>query len=72
MKKRLIDAKHLMQRLEANYGSDNSWYDLARAKAIIDTEPAAFPDRRELVEAMLIFLVAILIMIVIFASGVLY
>lgn len=70
--KKLIDANHLKDRIESEYMNDDSWYDLARAKAIIDTEPAALPDRRELVETILIFLVAILIMIVIFTSGVLY
>ena len=68
MKKRLIDAEHLMQRLERNYGSDNSWYDLVRVKALIDSEPTIHDDARRLIEVVFIFL-AVLMIAALFAFG---
>lgn len=72
MKKRLIDAEHLMQRLEANYGSDNSWYDLVRVKTLIDSEPTIHDDNRQLIEVALIFLTAVIITVLLFWSGVIH
>jgi hypothetical protein len=70
--KRLINAENLMHRVEANYNAHDGWYDLVRMKTLIDTEPTVHPDKHQLAEVVLIFIILVLLAILLLNNGVMF
>ncbi len=72
MKKRLIDADELKRRFNKEYGAELGWYDLMRTYNLIDEMPSEEPERREYLTAVLMFLGALAITVLLFMSGVIH
>ena len=70
--KRMIDAEHLMNRVEARYKTGDSWYDLVKVKALIESEPTVYPDKHQLAEVVLIFIIALLMTALLINRGVIH
>ena len=72
-KTRLIDAEHLMHKIETGYVADGSWYDLVRIKTIIDSEPTVHDNERlQLIEVVLTFLTLLNIAALLVICGVIH
>lgn len=72
MKKRLIDADELKRRFNKEYGAELGWYDLMRTYNLIDEMPSEEPERQEYLTAVLMFLGALAITVLLFMSGVIH